>query len=323
VMTITVVPGVTTTQNVVDAFTTGKYSHLFDAVLAGGSDTINTIDTVGNAVLYEQLSVLGTPAALTSTVVAGNFLYFTDAGNKLYAIPLAGDPSNLASLSLGVTVDPTQLVSLAGKLYFLEERGTTTFLRSADGTTLSTGVDLEINFADPATFVNLTAIDSDLYFNADIDSPTNIGVELWRFQTSGALNDVADIDLVGDLYPAANNSNAQDFVKFGNSVYFSAEDDVVARTLFKLNPAASTLAPTVVSGGDLVTTTNSSNLVGFSGNLLYTDFNGTSYELFIVDASGSEKVSFTGTSDLENLTAVGSRLYFTTANTATESLLCR
>jgi ELWxxDGT repeat protein len=160
--------------------------------------------------------------------------------------------------------EPTNLTISGGDLFFtaIDELGVTKLWRS-DGTTAGTVV--LTSAADAAgaqrsgpaprgcvadcypDISDLTDVAGTLYFSLQSDTT---GIELWASDGTPA-----GTGLVQDLRPGAAHSHPSWLADRGGTLFFSADDGVHGRSLFKLVPGApptcNGLAPTITGSGTI------------------------------------------------------------------------
>ena len=157
----------------------------------------------------------------------------------------------------------------------------------------------------------LTLLGDYLYFSAN--DGTN-GYELWR--TNGS-----DTTLVSDINAGVNGSDPNNFIRFGDYLYFSAAG-ANGYELWRTNGVSTTLAVDVRPGVD---GSFPSTFVVVGDYLYFTGYNGTSYYVYRSDGSTAERVPFPIDADqyvscdcyTTNLAAVGGRLFSTMYSPAT------
>ncbi len=124
--------------------------------------------------------------------------------------------------------------------------------------------------------------------------------------------------LVADINSTSFGSNPSNFIKIGDILYFTANDDVNGIELWRANPATGVVSLLDIYPGS--NTSSVSNLTDVNGTLYFTAFNGINgTELYRIDNTTGNPVlidinSGSGYSWPSNLTNVNGTLYFTANN---------
>ena len=196
---------------------------------------------------------------------------------------------------------------------------------------------------------NLTLFEDKLYFTANDDRNIS-GVELWQVDSSGELS-VIDINPgiypyyeYGGLYQYGEyyysnprSSSPRDLTQVGDRLYFTAEDNINGRELWQVDSFGNVSLVVDINPGSSNSYPSSSNpydLTAVGDKLYFTANDGThGRELWQVDSSGTASLvvdiypgfsnsyygyygsgssnSYPSSSNPNNLTVVGDKLYFT------------
>jgi len=280
----------------------------------------------------------GSLGLLTQMTAVGSTLYFQAVdganGNELWKSDgTAAGTVLVKDINPGsyTSSDPENLTAVGNTLFFTANDGGyesgvygggySTELWKSDGTAAGTVLVKDINpggnYMVPfGSFPeNLTAVGNTLFFNAD--DGVN-GEELWKSDGTEA-----GTVLVRDIRPGSYgsysySSSPDNLTAVGNTLFFTAFDDVNGEELWKSNgTAAGTVLVRDIRAGSFGS--YPSNLTALGNTLFFTAFDGVNgWELWRSDGTAAGTVlvkdirpgSYTS-SDPENLTAVGNTLFFT------------
>ncbi|NRA52282.1 MAG: hypothetical protein HRU12_24400, partial [Phaeodactylibacter sp.] len=272
--------------------------------------------------------------------IGGVFQYFTRTASQgnIYSQPdflWTYDPREMpANEFSGMLPFRTERVVMDGKLYYIGTDGTNGFeLWKSDGTPSGTEMVKNIdsgNLLSSGAYKefpsNLTVGPGNtLYFTAR----NQFGYELWKSDgTSGGTELAVDINTSTcygcNAADQTDDSNPNYLTIIGDVLFFSAQTDAGGTELYKVNVASAATATSATMVAD-INTTGSSNPEYFTvvGNTLF--FTATASgdennrELYRVDATSFASASSAtlvatinaaANSSIDNLTAVGSTLFF-------------
>jgi len=153
---------------------------------------------------------------------------------------------------------------------------------------------------------SLLGVGNTLYFVA---SDGTSGRELWRSDgTEAGTQRVADINV------GSGSSEPRSLTVVGSTLYFVADNGVNGFELFRTNltTGETSLVTDLRSGA---ASSNPSNLVNFNGQLFFRANDGSGFALWTTDGTpaGTQRVG-TGFTQPNNLTVVGTTLYFSAGN---------
>ena len=283
-----------------------------------GSELWKSDGTEAGTVLVKDIS-LGIGSSYPSNLTAvGGVLYFTadDSGEEsgIYGRELWKTDGTEAGTVVVKDIYPgpggssiRNLVAVGSTLYFTAYNATYgTELWKSDGTEAGTVLVKDIRqSADGSYPYYLTAVGSTLYFSADDGISGN---ELWKSDgTEAGTVLVKDIDAA-----IAGEGNPRSFVAVGTTLYFTAYDPTHGRELWKSDgtEAGTVLVRDVTSGMD---DTRFYSLIAVDDTLYFTAHDGIAYALWKSDGSAAGTVVVKDMdNDVDNLTAMGGALYFTT-----------
>jgi ELWxxDGT repeat protein len=148
----------------------------------------------------------------------------------------------------------------------------------------------------------------------------NVGIELWRSDgTAAGTSLVKDIFAGASTTGVPNNSSPDNLTNVGGTLYFTADDGVSGRELWRTdgNTAGTVMVKDIRAGG---TGSAPTNLTAVGNKLFFTVNDGTNgLELWASDGTTTAMVADispgSGSSSPDNLIAFNNKLYFT-ANTA-------
>ena len=171
------------------------------------------------------------------------------------------------ALSDNVNSNLYNITDVEGTLYFFaSDNGTGNWLWKSDGTESGTSKISRFSTpsnANPSFPASFTKIGDTLYFAKDTATR---GVELWKTDgTSDGTVVVKDIKVGSAPY---NSSYPSDLINFNGTLYFTAEDGVSGRTLWKSDGTA--LGTTRIT--TLGPAEHAANLREYDGGLIFTSF---------------------------------------------------
>ncbi|MCB9869876.1 MAG: hypothetical protein H6837_08460 [Planctomycetes bacterium] len=202
---------------------------------------------------------------------------------------------------------PSDLTVVGSTVFFTasdKSNGTNIELWKTDGTTAGTVKVKEINSTGSSYPRYLTAVGGTLYFSARDDTT---GDEPWK-------SDGTELGTVriGDIVSGTGGSNPSQFTRVGPTVFFVASDGTNGQELWKTNGTASS----TVLVKDIATGNSSSqpgSLLAHNGKLYF----GASWfapssarGLWVSDGTATGTVPILATNACDQLTAVGSKLFF-------------
>jgi ELWxxDGT repeat protein len=169
------------------------------------------------------------------------------------------------------------------------------------------------NSSNPMFF---TEFNGELYFSATGTNVSGIGTELYK--TNGTQ---AGTSLVMNLNPNfSGSSNPSNFTVFNGELYFTADDGVHGRELFKTDGTTITLVKDINVGSGSSSNHSDNMMAMLEGNgFLYffaEDISGTGYDLWKTDGTeiGTVKVSELNTNESSglnlNFKKLGNNLFF-------------
>ncbi|MDB5391591.1 MAG: hypothetical protein JWM11_7237 [Planctomycetaceae bacterium] len=222
---------------------------------------------------------------------------------------------------------PQQFTNLNGTLYFTATDGVHGVeLWKSDGTTAGTVQVKDINpGAGNSNPGSLTVVNSSLYFTANDGTS---GVELWKSDGTAA-----GTTLVKDIAAGSISSGPTYLTNVNGTLYFQADDSTTGAELWKSDgTSAGTVMVKEINVGS--TGSNPSYITNVNGTLYFAasddatgeelwKSNGTAAGTVLVKDifSGTDSYGNANNSNPVNLTNVNGTLYFTAANSASQSEL--
>jgi len=220
----------------------------------------------------------------------------------------------------GSSSSPNFLTSINGTVYFSANDGVNgNELWRSDGTAEGTYIVKNITAGSSSTtFSDFTVVNNTLFFVANNGSN---GAELWKSDgTATGTVLVKDINTVGE---ASTSSSPTSLVNFGGVLYFSANDGINGRELWKSDgTAAGTVLVSNIGSG--ASSSNPSNFTVVGNTLFFTakDNSSIGTELWKTNGTTSGTVlvkniasDLSADSNPSDLTAVGNTLFFTAQDT--------
>ncbi|HRI60692.1 MAG TPA: T9SS type A sorting domain-containing protein [Saprospiraceae bacterium] len=281
-----------------DGFAYFKYKNA-----SGLYNIMKTDGTVREKVLPYDVEVI------TQAVYGEGLVYFSD-GTHLWVAD--GTPGGFREI-LFYGVPPTSIHSFAysgGTLWFSGNNGGDSELYWCDSYFAG---EIEINPLSSSSPSGLTDFNGTLYFMAD--DGVN-GFELFKAEHLSPVD--YSVTLVKDIFPGDNGSYPTWFCVWNNILYFSANDGVNGKELWKSNgtTAGTVMVADIFPGED---GSEPTGLTGLGGSIvLFTADNGTSgFELWKTNgtAAGTTLIKdiCTGSNGSypSRLTLVGGTVYFT------------
>jgi uncharacterized delta-60 repeat protein len=263
----------------------------FTADYVGGRELwkIDTTNSNSKVLLVDVNNNGSKSSSPDNLTTIGGKLYFAASdetgGRELWKLDKTPEYSKVQLLKIDplVSSDAANLTNINGKLFFTAKdalNGNEVWMLD---TTISNSkpqlFDINIGNRTGSNPADLTNVNGKLYFTADDGFR---GKELWRIDPTIANSkpQLFNLNRTGNV-TSDGGSNPTNLTDINGTLYFSADDLINGRELWKLDPTSS--APTLI---DVIPGANSSNPVGM------TDVNGTIYFQAFDSTNGAELWSF-------------------------------
>ncbi|MCW5316351.1 pre-peptidase [Nostoc sp. KVJ3] len=323
----------------------GTQTQIVSDINPNGSSNPSNLTVVGNKLFFsaddgthgqELWEYDGTTSALVKDIYPGvnssnplnltnvNGQLFFTANNPTYGTELwSSDGTQNGTQVIDIRTGalsslPNSLTSIGSTLYFTANNGTSGFeVWKYQGGAASLVKDATPGNNSVAPD-HLTAVGNTLYF---VKYNDNFQPELWK--SDGTANGTARVK--NNTTQAPNiGVGPTDLTAVGNTLYFVTYDTTSGIELWKTDGTDNNtvLVKDIWAGNDSKNQPNNSapdNLVNLNGTLYFAASDGSSREVWSSDgtASGTQKFSniyATGIANSDNLTVVGTQLFFTATN---------
>jgi ELWxxDGT repeat protein len=289
----------------------------YDSV--NGSELWKSDGTAAGTVLVKDIRPGDSSSYFYKLTVVGNTLFFTvDIGRTEELWKSDGTAAGTV-LVKNIGLEPSNLTAVGSTLFFSTIGVSGRELWKSDGTAAGTVLVKNIRPGSSSSSPrNLTAVGSTLFFSAN--DGVN-GAELWKSDGTAA-----GTVLVKDIDPGSSGSYLDNLTAVGNTLFFSANDGVNGYELWKSDgtAAGTVLVKDIRPGSSFSSSSDLRYLTAVGSTLFFTANDGVNgWELWKSDGTAAGTVlvkdirpgsSFSSSSDVRYLTAVGSTLFFQADN---------
>jgi ELWxxDGT repeat protein len=253
---------------------------------AAGTELWITDGTTGGTGVLADINAVDASSNPADFTVVNGILYFTADdgvnGRELWKSDGTGAGTTLVkNINAGAaSSNPTSLINVAGTLYFVADNGTEgAELWKSNGTDLGTSMVKNINAAPTGSTVgNLFNFNGSLLFSA----ADGVGEELWK--SDGTLQGTTRVININTVLQASSSS-PRGFVSNGTTVFFTADNGMNGRELFKTDGTTTSIVADIEEGA---VGSNPDSLFVANGKLLFSA---------TTTATGTELWTSDGTAD--------------------------